>query len=302
MGPAQRRPRLGRCPGGRRRRGRPGDRQQRRCCSAAPASPSPTDRCGSSPAPVNVASPPPATPGWTWPSGDFIAFLDDDAEADPQWLQYLASPFADPRVAGVGGTAVPAWVGAEPPTLVPRRVRVGDRVLIHGPARSPHRDPQPDRRQHGIPPVCHRGCRRVLERAGTGGRSGRRRRGDRPRHPGAPGDRRRRDAGSRRGRPPSRATGSDPSVLLPAALLRRRVLEGGPRGTGRAPETPPRPNAPTWALWPRVLAGVLGEAVARREAGPLLEAGALLAGLAATSAGFLVGLAAVRLGLGKARS
>lgn len=42
-------------------------------------------------------------------SGDIVAFLDDDASADPAWLTHLLGPFADPRVAGVGGHATPVW-------------------------------------------------------------------------------------------------------------------------------------------------------------------------------------------------
>jgi glycosyltransferase involved in cell wall biosynthesis len=35
------------------------------------------------------ASPTPATPRWPPPSGDLIAFLDDDEEASPGWLAAL---------------------------------------------------------------------------------------------------------------------------------------------------------------------------------------------------------------------
>jgi cellulose synthase/poly-beta-1,6-N-acetylglucosamine synthase-like glycosyltransferase len=43
--------------------------------------------------------------------GDVVAFLDDDAYADPDWLDALLGPFADPTVAGVGGWIVPDWQG-----------------------------------------------------------------------------------------------------------------------------------------------------------------------------------------------
>ena len=46
--------------------------------------------------------------------GEVVVFLDDDATADPQWLERLVAPFADPRVLGVGGSAVPVWESAEP--------------------------------------------------------------------------------------------------------------------------------------------------------------------------------------------
>jgi glucosyl-dolichyl phosphate glucuronosyltransferase len=41
--------------------------------------------------------------------GDVIAFLDDDAFAEPEWLEQLIVPLADPLVAGVGGWVVPHW-------------------------------------------------------------------------------------------------------------------------------------------------------------------------------------------------
>ncbi len=39
-------------------------------------------------------------------AGDIVAFIDDDAVPEPTWLRYLAEPFADPRVASVGGTVI----------------------------------------------------------------------------------------------------------------------------------------------------------------------------------------------------
>jgi GT2 family glycosyltransferase len=42
-------------------------------------------------------------------TGDVVAFLDDDASADPSWLTHLLGPFADADVAGVGGHATPVW-------------------------------------------------------------------------------------------------------------------------------------------------------------------------------------------------
>ena len=41
--------------------------------------------------------------------GELVAFLDDDAAADPRWLERLLGWFADPRVAGAGGLAAPRW-------------------------------------------------------------------------------------------------------------------------------------------------------------------------------------------------
>jgi GT2 family glycosyltransferase len=41
--------------------------------------------------------------------GDIVAFLDDDAVADPGWLKFFADSYADPAVVGVGGLTLPSW-------------------------------------------------------------------------------------------------------------------------------------------------------------------------------------------------
>jgi GT2 family glycosyltransferase len=46
-------------------------------------------------------------------TGDVIAFLDDDARADPDWLAALCAPLKDDDVAGVGGWIVPEFMGRE---------------------------------------------------------------------------------------------------------------------------------------------------------------------------------------------
>jgi GT2 family glycosyltransferase len=46
--------------------------------------------------------------------GEIIAFLDDDAAADPDWLKYLADDYANPSVMGVGGLTLPNWQTARP--------------------------------------------------------------------------------------------------------------------------------------------------------------------------------------------
>ena len=43
-----------------------------------------------------------------------VAFLDDDAHADPDWLEVLAAPFAKDAVVAAGGRAIPAWEGGRP--------------------------------------------------------------------------------------------------------------------------------------------------------------------------------------------
>jgi len=41
--------------------------------------------------------------------GEIVAFLDDDAVADPSWLKFFADSYADPGVVGVGGLTLPSW-------------------------------------------------------------------------------------------------------------------------------------------------------------------------------------------------
>jgi len=38
-----------------------------------------------------------------------VAFLDDDAFGEPEWLERLTSPMSDPQVAGSGGWILPEW-------------------------------------------------------------------------------------------------------------------------------------------------------------------------------------------------
>jgi GT2 family glycosyltransferase len=46
--------------------------------------------------------------------GDVVAFLDDDAVADPDWLKYFADSYSDPAVLGVGGLTLPDWKAPRP--------------------------------------------------------------------------------------------------------------------------------------------------------------------------------------------
>ena len=48
------------------------------------------------------------------PDADIVAFLDDDAEAEPNWLRTLAAPFDDPTVGLVGGRVEPEWADSPP--------------------------------------------------------------------------------------------------------------------------------------------------------------------------------------------
>ncbi len=47
-------------------------------------------------------------------TGRFVAFLDDDARADPGWLEALLDPYAEPDVVGTGGCIEPDWDAGRP--------------------------------------------------------------------------------------------------------------------------------------------------------------------------------------------
>ena len=47
-------------------------------------------------------------------TGEIIAFVDDDAVAAPDWLEKLIPLYHDPRVIGVGGTIVASWLDTRP--------------------------------------------------------------------------------------------------------------------------------------------------------------------------------------------
>lgn len=52
--------------------------------------------------------------GVTVSHGNVLAFLDDDAVAEPFWLEVLIQHFSDPRVVGVGGRLDPLWNTCRP--------------------------------------------------------------------------------------------------------------------------------------------------------------------------------------------
>lgn len=47
-------------------------------------------------------------------TGDVVAFLDDDAAAAPDWAEHLADGYAEPGVLGVGGYAEAEWLEKRP--------------------------------------------------------------------------------------------------------------------------------------------------------------------------------------------
>lgn len=52
-------------------------------------------------------------------TGSVVAFLDDDATAEPGWLAAITSPYDRPSVIGVGGSAVPLWTAGRRPGWFP---------------------------------------------------------------------------------------------------------------------------------------------------------------------------------------
>ncbi|MCX5534503.1 glycosyltransferase [Streptomyces sp. NBC_00006] len=51
--------------------------------------------------------------------GDIVAFLDDDAVAERDWLHWFAAGYADPRVLAVGGHTEPIWASGRRPRWFP---------------------------------------------------------------------------------------------------------------------------------------------------------------------------------------
>ncbi len=47
-------------------------------------------------------------------TGDVVAFVDDDAQVQPGWLERLRADYRDPAIAGVGGNAQPVWPADRP--------------------------------------------------------------------------------------------------------------------------------------------------------------------------------------------
>ena len=52
-------------------------------------------------------------------TSEVVVFMDDDATADPQWLEHLITPFRQPGVIGVGGRLEPAWSTRRPRWFAP---------------------------------------------------------------------------------------------------------------------------------------------------------------------------------------
>lgn len=53
--------------------------------------------------------------GWTTAEGEIVAFLDDDAVAQPDWLEHMVSGYVhNSQIMGIGGKIVPYWESGYP--------------------------------------------------------------------------------------------------------------------------------------------------------------------------------------------
>jgi glycosyltransferase involved in cell wall biosynthesis len=52
--------------------------------------------------------------GMAYATGEILAFIDDDAIADREWLSHLMQGYEDPDVLGVGGNVLPQWYNERP--------------------------------------------------------------------------------------------------------------------------------------------------------------------------------------------
>ena len=219
-----------------------------------------------------------------------MAFLDDDAEAAPDWLERLAAMYDDPDVLAVGGRVEPRWEAGRPgyfaeeldwivgctyrgmPKVAAEvrnviganmsfRAEVLDRVGGFNPSLG---------RQDGLPLGCEETelcIRAVMGAPGLPGRL-------RTRGPGAP-------PRSRRARQPAIHAGP---------LLVRRYFQG-PGQPGRGPQAGalgPERRYVRQVLPRAVFAGIRGWIRGKDPAG-LSRAGAIIAVLASTASGYLRG-------------
>jgi len=52
-------------------------------------------------------------------TGEIVAFIDDDATAEADWIEKLVESYQDERVLGAGGKIVPVWEGGREPPWLP---------------------------------------------------------------------------------------------------------------------------------------------------------------------------------------
>jgi glucosyl-dolichyl phosphate glucuronosyltransferase len=69
--------------------------------------------------------------------GSVVAFLDNDAVAAPDWLEYLARGYSHPGVVAVAGSVEPVWEPSRP-ALLPARAQLGRPLHVRGASRTAH--------------------------------------------------------------------------------------------------------------------------------------------------------------------
>jgi GT2 family glycosyltransferase len=222
-------------------------------------------------------------------TGGVIAFLDDDAIAALDWLEWLLEPYENPHVMGVGGLVEPLWPGVRP-SLMPAEFD----WVVGCSYRGLPTDTSPVRNLIG----ANMSLRRDVFDAVGGFRTGVGRVGTRP-------------VGCEETELCIRVRQRMPgSVILfePRARVRHRVTperarwryfrtrcysEGlskaiVARHAGRLDGLASERSYATRTL-PRGVARGLADATVRRDAGGLTRAAAIIAGLAITTVGYAVG-------------
>jgi cellulose synthase/poly-beta-1,6-N-acetylglucosamine synthase-like glycosyltransferase len=221
--------------------------------------------------------------------GDVVAFLDDDAAADADWLRRLVEPYADPAVVGVGGQVLPEWERGRPAWFPPEFGWVVGCSYVGQPtATAPVRNPigaNMSFRRHAL--VAAGGFSVEVGRVGA------------------------RPTGCEETEVSIRLARSDPTariVLEPAALVHHHVpgergrwgyfwrrcwAEGVSKASVSHLTRTPLGSERSYVLrtLPRGVAHNLGDAVSRRAAGGGSRALAIGAGLAVTTSGYVVGRA-----------
>lgn len=221
-------------------------------------------------------------------SGDVLAFLDDDAVADRDWLAVLADALADPSVLGAGGAVDPDWAAGRPAWFPP------EFDWVVGCA---HRGMPAARASVRNVIGANMAFRAELLRELGGFREGIGRRGSVP----LGGEETDLCIRARRAHPGGRVV-YDPAArvrhLVPPARATRRYFLARCRAEGRSKALMSRLVGPADGLsservytartLPRGVARGLHDA-ARGDAAGLARAGAIVAGLATTTWGYLAG-------------
>ena len=115
-------------------------------------------------------------------TGSVVAFLDDDAVAEPDWLERMLTRLRRPG-RDRGRRPGRAGLGRRPPRLLPGRVQLGRGLHLPRPAHDDRAGAQPGGREHVLPPRGLRGRRRLHARHRPRRQAPRRLRGDGVLHP-----------------------------------------------------------------------------------------------------------------------